>query len=576
MKKIWLLILGLTPLLLTWCGKEAVIETTVFTGAGYDTSSVFVVGTSQSSENSAYGLVIADNVRNIVTSVGGTLDTLDCQPGSHVTANTVIAKIGASNDVATQNIQIQYLSLQQQIQNMQKIIALTENNFGVQADILEKQKANNAYLMDNLQQSKDLNANDMNLQVDSLSNQQNALENTQSRDADKMATSIENMRKQLDLGISDALKKVDDVFGILSHAKNASFDQYVSAGDANLRSKVTAQFNNLYSRYQNIDSISDSDFSTYLSQLSILLKNAALAINASTASQSLPQSASAGLSIDGLYASYLGLSTSFVASKSSYDTLLASAVSLEKNYSSQLDTLDTSIESLSNNKSELSRIGSDTQIANLTLGQASVESQIASLENTKAIQLATLNSQLLTLQQNEAMLGNNLQWETLLAWISGVVKTKSVSDGNKLAPSTMICQIVPDGDKNLKIQIYSFNRMPIGQSISFYRRKELLGNGQIVYELPYKDAATQNYIYEMVGTSLPVLDGEKVLVKFTAANSDGQLWVPLPYIVPRLEGNYVKKLVNGKIQETPVTLWEINGSSVQVVKGLLIGDTLVQ
>ncbi|MEI7562549.1 MAG: hypothetical protein WCJ39_02270 [bacterium] len=129
-----------------------------------------------------------------------------------------------------------------------------------------------------------------------------------------------------------------------------------------------------------------------------------------------------------------------------------------------------------------------------------------------------------------------------------------MSDGNKLAPSTMICQIVPDGDKNLKIQIYSFNRMPIGQSISFYRRKELLGNGQIVYELPYKDAATQNYIYEMVGTSLPVLDGEKVLVKFTAANSDGQLWVPLPYIVPRLEGNYVKKLVNGKIQETPVTL----------------------
>jgi multidrug efflux pump subunit AcrA (membrane-fusion protein) len=311
--------------------------------------------------------VIADNVRNVVTSVGGTLDSLNCQPGSHVTASTVIAKIGASNDVSTQNTQIQYLSLQQQIQNMQRIIALTENNFGVQADILEKQKANNAYLMDNLQQSKDLNADDMNLQVDSLENQQNALEDTQDRDADKMATSIENMRKQLDLGISDALKKVDDVFGILSHAKNASFDQYVSAGDTNLRSKVTAQFNNLYNRYQNIDDISDSEFSSYLSQLSILLKNAALAINVSSASQSLPQSASAGLSIDGLYASYLGLSTSFVASKSSYDTLLASAVSLEKNYTNQLDTLDTSIESFSDNKSELSRIGSDTQIANLTL-----------------------------------------------------------------------------------------------------------------------------------------------------------------------------------------------------------------
>ena len=75
-----------------------------------------------------------------------------------------------------------------------------------------------------------------------------------------------------------------------------------------------------------------------------------------------------------------------------------------------------------------------------------------------------------------------------------------------------------------------------------------------MYELPYKDAATQNYIYEMVGTSLPVLDGEKLLVRFTAARSDGQLWVPLPYIVPRLEGNFVKKLVNKKIQETSVKL----------------------
>jgi hypothetical protein len=121
---------------------------------------------------------------------------------------------------------------------------------------------------------------------------------------------------------------------------------------------------------------------------------------------------------------------------------------------------------------------------------------------------------------------------------------KSVSEDNKVAPSTMICQIIPDGAKNLKIQIYSFNRMPIGQAISFYRGKDQLGNGQIVYELPYKDAATQNYIYEMVGTSLPVLDGEKVLVKFTSARTDGQLWIPLPYIIPRLEGNYVKKLVN--------------------------------
>lgn len=569
MKKIWLLILGLTPLLLVGCGKAPVIETVVFTGAWYDSGSVFVVGTSQTSENTAYGLVIADNVKNIVTSVGGTLDELNCQPGSRVTANSVIATIGASSDVATQNSQIQYMSLQQQIQNMQNIIRLTEANFGVQADILQKQKENNAYLMDNLQQSKDLNANDMKLSLKSLKNQQDALEDTQDRDQDKMNTSIQNMRDQLDNGISDALKKVNDIFN------SSVYGPLVGTNNVTLKNKVIEQYNNLRDRYEDIEDISDDDFSTYLSHLSILLKNAALTVVASTPSQTLPQTSNAGLSIDGLYATYLGLSTSMVASKSSYDTLLASAVSLDKTYENQLDTLDTNIESLSDNKSELSRIGSDTQIANMILAQASVQSQIDALDNTKAIQLATLNSQLLTLQQNEAILWNTLQGETLLAWVAGVIKTKSVSEGNKVWPSTMICQIVPDGDQNLKIQVYSYNRIPLGQAITFYRGNDLLGNGSIVYELPYKDATTQNYIYEMVGTSLPVLDWEKLLVKFTGARNDGQLWIPLPYIVPRLEGNYVKKLVNWTPQETLVSLWEIDGSVVQVMSGLSVGDTIV-
>lgn len=538
MKKTGLLSLGLLSLLMVGCGKApAVIETAVFTGAGYDTASLFVVGTSEPSENTAYGLVIADNVKNIVTSVGGSLDELHCQPGMHVTAGSVIAKIGASNDVAMQNSQIQYLSLQQQIQNMQNIISLTENNFGVQEDILTKQKENNGYLMDNLQQSKDLNANDMKLSLKSLQNQQNALEDTQSRDQDKMETSIQNMRDQLANSISDALKKVNDIFN------NSLYGPLVGTNNISLKNKTLEQYRNLRDRYQNIEDISDDDFSTYLSHLSLMLKNAALTVVEST-----------GLSIDGLYATYLGLSTSMIASKSSYDTLLASATSLEKTYENQLDTIDTNIKSLSDNKSELSRIGSDTQIANMVLAQESVNSQLAALDNTKAIQLATLNSQLLTLKQNEAMLGNSLQGETLLAGVDGIIKTKSVVEGNKVAPSAMICQIVPDGNQSLKIQIYSYTRMPLGQAISFYRGNELLGNGKILYELPYKDAATQNYIYEMVGTSLPVLDGEKVLVKFTAARNDGQLWIPLPYIIPRLEGNYVKKLVDGIPQETAVTL----------------------
>jgi hypothetical protein len=344
---------------------------------------------------------------------------------------------------------------------MQKIIAMTDENFGIQEDILDKQKNNNAYLMDNLKQQKDINSNDMNLQVSSLQDQQSSLEDSQNTDADKMQTSIKNIRDQLNLSISDAFKKVDDVFGILSHAKNAAFDQYVSANDTNLRNLVTQQFQNLYTRFQNINDVSDDDFSHYLSQFSIMLKNAALSINASTPSSALPQTATVGLSIDALYTTYLGLATSFAASKSNYDTLLASVVSLDKNYDTQLNTLDTNMESLSQNKSQLSTISSDTQIANLTLAQQSIDDQIAALQDTKDIQLASLHNQLITLQQNEAILDNTLAGETLTAGVDGTVKVKSVGADNKVAPNTMICQIIPDGAANFKIQIYSFSQISI-------------------------------------------------------------------------------------------------------------------
>ena len=124
---------------------------------------------------------------------------------------------------------------------------------------------------------------------------------------------------------------------------SSTYGPLVGVNDTTLKSKVLDQ-------YQNLEDISDDDFSTYLSHLSVLLKNAALAVVASTPSQTLPQTASAGVSIDGLYAAYLGLSTSMVASKSSYDSLLASATSLAKADNLQVDTIDTSLQSLSDNK----------------------------------------------------------------------------------------------------------------------------------------------------------------------------------------------------------------------------------
>ena len=57
-----------------------------------------------------------------------------------------------------------------------------------------------------------------------------------------------------------------------------------------------------------------------------------------------------------------------------------------------------------------------------------------------------------------------------------MIKAKLVGESNKVAPGTPLCQIVQNGSANLKIQIYSYDRLALGQAITFYRGNGLLGS----------------------------------------------------------------------------------------------------
>ena len=132
----------------------------------------------------------------------------------------------------------------------------------------------------------------MDYQQQLLDQQYAYLKDAKNIDVNKMKVSIANAYKQYLVMIKDALKKVDDVFGIDNTTSNAAFDQYVSDKDPNLRSQVEQQYHVLKDKLST--TMSSADFSQYLLDVANFMSLAASSINDSTASSALPQSSSLG------------------------------------------------------------------------------------------------------------------------------------------------------------------------------------------------------------------------------------------------------------------------------------------
>jgi hypothetical protein len=56
-----------------------------------------------------------------------------------------------------------------------------------------------------------------------------------------------------------------------------------------------------------------------------------------------------------------------------------------------------------------------------------------------------------------------------------------------------------------------------------------------LYEYPYRDPATQNYIYEIPVVRAAVKENERVLVSLSQAVNNEEVRIPLSYVSPRLE-----------------------------------------
>jgi multidrug resistance efflux pump len=150
-----------------------------------------------------------------------------------------------------------------------------------------------------------------------------------------------------------------------------------------------------------------------------------------------------------------------MGSKSAFDTIASSYDSVKNTYNTQLETSNINMNNFENTTTKSTALQFENQKASLELTQRTLSTQLTSADDSKAIQLASLKNQVLTLKQNIAVLSNSLDGEVLYAGVNGVVKARVVGQDNKVSPNTMLCQILPKDAGSLSLQIFSYQPLSL-------------------------------------------------------------------------------------------------------------------
>ncbi|MEI6117713.1 MAG: hypothetical protein WCP92_00105 [bacterium] len=139
---------------------------------------------------------------------------------------------------------------------------------------------------------------------------------------------------------------------------------------------------------------------------------------------------------------------------------------MKNTYNTQLKTASINTNNFEDNTAPSTALQLENQKANMQLAQKTLQTQLSSADDNQQIQLANLKNQVLTLKQNIAVLSNSLDGEVLYADVDGVVKMRAIGEDNKVAPNTLLCQIMPTNPGNLSLQIFSYQQLPLGSKVS--------------------------------------------------------------------------------------------------------------
>jgi len=540
-------------------------------------------------------VVITDDLKTVVSPMAWIIDILNCNAWKRVFSNTLIAKILPDfNNPNVVNLSIQKSSLVSQKTNLESMKSTTISNFDSQISDLKEQiiiTEKNIWLT---KKSSSLSKNDLNKQVqtleDTLKNLETTLELTKKSKNDaleKIDISRTSLLTNLKSIWGDNLLKIDEVFWYTEKNKdlNNYYEDYISARDTSLLTKLKADFFKVNNWFINISNLSDNEISILLWELVELDNNARKAMKNSVANVRLPQT-----QIDSFYTLFLNYWNNLAGIKSSWDGLENSKSSTITTFDTQIASLEnqinttkTSLDNLKTNKIGSVDVGLDLQLSTLDSNLKTLNTNLNNLISTKESQVLSLDNQILQIKQSIDSLNTNLSVRNIYANTEWVIKQKNTSVWNNVWVNTSLCQIYPN-KKSTKIKIYSPVELKAWDKLIFdFWAKSF--EVSIENVLVYKDPITQNYIYESnyLNNSDLFKDGEILTLKFTDTNNDESVVeneiennivndtinnIPVWYVINKINWNFLKVNTATWVVTKKVRLWPINWNSVEILDWL--------
>lgn len=533
----------------------------------------YIVWTKENNFINIYWNIVNNNLKEITSNIAWKVTYLSCEVWDKVNNNTVIAKITPdSASLSYQNNLVQLNSLKQQLNNLNDIRKSIIANY----DSQEKQL--NLQLEELNNQIDNVNSTIWNSNDEWLKNQQKIindsvvlLDKNKESSLKSIDDSIVNLKITSYNTFQTTIKRLDEVFWITAKNKNLNdwYEMYLWAKNKSMTNEIISILKieiKDYESYDNFLSIENNELSKKLSDFSELLKEVSKVIDNSVSSDwTFEQS-----TITSLYNEFIWYSDWIITLKTNLDNLINNKESTKLSFEAQIKELESSITELNTQNTSL-----NSNIETLNNNKKTIEEKLIVLKESKESNLKQNDNQILSIEQSISQINVNLSPETIYAWINWIIKSKNIQINNSVNIWTNLCTILPNTN-SLKLEIYSPSKLEIWQKFNYYKDNKFIWEWEIISEYPSVNSTTQNYTYEGNVSFSNLKEWDYLEIKVLSQSNAEEVWIPINYLLPKLDWYYLQKKDWDEINLVKVEVWNMNNWEILIISWIDVWDILVQ
>ncbi|WP_218139808.1 efflux RND transporter periplasmic adaptor subunit [Loktanella fryxellensis] len=212
----------------------------------------------------------------------------------------------------------------------------------------------------------------------------------------------------------------------------------------------------------------------------------------------------------------------------------------------------------------------------LDQAQATSDSANASVQTADAA-IAAARAQRAQAQAARDIAALNLSWATVTAPVGGIIADRTVRLGDLSAAGTAMFEIIRDGQIEVALEIVETDlvKVSVGDPVSLRVAGLAARDGTVRRIDPQVDPVSR---LGLVRVAIADQTGLRVGLFASADIQTAQrmaLTVPVSAVTTTNDDSVVQRVVDGTVQQTPVTLGVVSAGLREITAGLTEGDTVI-